>query len=592
MRRRHAASILSFLAALVLSPAPARAVVHHVTTTGSPAGDGSIASPYDLATGLAAMGAGDSVYVANGSYTWIESANGSFPIQNACLIEGGFDAITWGKTSSPFTVITIVPDQHVFAGASAYYAGIDATSRANFTLRDLVLSVLPAGASGTYGDRGISVYGVHLANCADYAFSRVAIVTGNASAGTNGSAGSSGADGVPGYPGGSSSGPECGWGGAGGEGGGNGSGTASIYGCDKNGPAGPDATNARMGGSGAVGGAGGGRTTGLYAGTGGKGGTGGTSVAGGVGGAGAFLTCGGGASGQAGNPGTAGAAGAGYPSNSGDPIAAEQRSDYFIAAGLAPAGSDGSGGAGGGGGGGGSCEELPASHCSVVSGNGSGGGGGGGGGAGGAGGTGGYGGGSAYAVYLVSNGPNSSFACCSFTPGAAGAGGRGGAGGAGGAAGASGVGGSGGGSTGGNGGAGGAGGKGGDGGRGKDGVSGESVTWTLVSGIEPTVTCEALSVDDAREPAVFVLHASRPNPAASSTRIAYDVPREARVTLRVYDAQGRAVRLLAGGVASPGRKSVYWDLRDDRGTRVRAGIYFYRLVSDRFEALERVVVLD
>ena len=90
----------------------------------------------------------------------------------------------------------------------------------------------------------------------------------------------------------------------------------------------------------------------------------------------------------------------------------------------------------------------------------------------------------------------------------------------------------------------------------------------------------------------FARHTSQPNPAATFTRIDYEVPREANVTLRVFDAQGRAVRLLASGVASPGRTSVRWDLRDDGGVRVRAGIYFYRFRVDRFEAVQRVIVLD
>src|SRR4029077_10857082 len=51
---RHARVVASvlLLAAVVLAPNLAHAVIHHVTTTGSSAGDGSIASPYDLATGL------------------------------------------------------------------------------------------------------------------------------------------------------------------------------------------------------------------------------------------------------------------------------------------------------------------------------------------------------------------------------------------------------------------------------------------------------------------------------------------------------------------------------------------------------------
>jgi len=115
-------------------------------------------------------------------------------------------------------------------------------------------------------------------------------------------------------------------------------------------------------------------------------------------------------------------------------------------------------------------------------------------------------------------------------------------------------------------------------------VNGESVTLVVVSGL--------LAADVGRGPMAFALHASQPNPTASFTRIAYDVPREANVTLRVFDAQGRSVRLLVSGADSPGRKSVPWDLRDDHGVRVRAGIYFYRLKVDRFDGVQRVIVLD
>src|SRR2546425_1203245 len=83
---------------------------------------------------------------------------------------------------APGTTITVAPDLHDFSGAG-YYVGIDASSRSGFSLRDLSLSVLPQGASGTFANRGISVYGVHLAGCSDYSFSRVSIMTGAASGG-------------------------------------------------------------------------------------------------------------------------------------------------------------------------------------------------------------------------------------------------------------------------------------------------------------------------------------------------------------------------------------------------------------------------
>src|SRR5262249_30312525 len=87
-------------------------------------------------------------------------------------------------------------------GVSGYYAGIDASARSGFAIRDLALSVLPQGASGTYANRGISIYGVHLAGCSDYSITHVSIATGAASGGANGVIGTNGASGLPGSAGG------------------------------------------------------------------------------------------------------------------------------------------------------------------------------------------------------------------------------------------------------------------------------------------------------------------------------------------------------------------------------------------------------
>ena len=69
-----------------------------------------------------------------------------------------------------------------------------------------------------------------------------------------------------------------------------------------------------------------------------------------------------------------------------------------------------------------------------------------------------------------------------------------------------------------------------------------------------------------------------PNPATAGTRIAFLLPAtvEGKVSLGVYDANGRRVRELHGGF-SPGRNDVVWDSADESGTPVRSGVYFYRL---------------
>jgi hypothetical protein len=90
----------------------------------------------------------------------------------------------------------------------------------------------------------------------------------------------------------------------------------------------------------------------------------------------------------------------------------------------------------------------------------------------------------------------------------------------------------------------------------------------------------ALSGAAAVAPARPVLIGNAPNPVTTSTRIQYLLPANARrVTLALFDAQGRRVRTFEPGVA-PGLNEIVWDGSDDRGRAVGAGVYLYRLDVD------------
>jgi hypothetical protein len=68
-----------------------------------------------------------------------------------------------------------------------------------------------------------------------------------------------------------------------------------------------------------------------------------------------------------------------------------------------------------------------------------------------------------------------------------------------------------------------------------------------------------------------------PNPFRPPTTISYQLAAAGPVSLRVYDAQGRVVRVLVDDRQGPQRHSVGWDGRDAAGREVAGGVYFYRL---------------
>jgi hypothetical protein len=91
--------------------------------------------------------------------------------------------------------------------------------------------------------------------------------------------------------------------------------------------------------------------------------------------------------------------------------------------------------------------------------------------------------------------------------------------------------------------------------------------------LQPTGTADSPGAILPRE---LALSAPAPNPLRGSCTMRLALPREAQVSLAVYDQQGRRVRTLLAGALSAGEHPAVWDGRDDGGRRVASGIYFAR----------------
>jgi hypothetical protein len=81
-------------------------------------------------------------------------------------------------------------------------------------------------------------------------------------------------------------------------------------------------------------------------------------------------------------------------------------------------------------------------------------------------------------------------------------------------------------------------------------------------------------------PKALAFGTPHPNPAHNVAQFAIDLPRAARVDLRILDVQGRQVRAVESGERAAGFHAVSWDGRDEAGARVLAGVYFARLTVD------------
>jgi len=80
-------------------------------------------------------------------------------------------------------------------------------------------------------------------------------------------------------------------------------------------------------------------------------------------------------------------------------------------------------------------------------------------------------------------------------------------------------------------------------------------------------------------PSVFALYANYPNPFNPQTTLRYDLPRDGRVRLTIYNLVGQRVRTLVDRHQSAGHYRLTWDGKDDAGFAAASGLYLYRLES-------------
>lgn len=89
----------------------------------------------------------------------------------------------------------------------------------------------------------------------------------------------------------------------------------------------------------------------------------------------------------------------------------------------------------------------------------------------------------------------------------------------------------------------------------------------------------------------FTLGQNFPNPFNPTTEIRYRMTETSELELSVYNVVGQKVRTLARGIFPAGERSVIWDGKDERGTPLPSGVYFYRLVSGKLAQTRKMILI-
>ena len=90
------------------------------------------------------------------------------------------------------------------------------------------------------------------------------------------------------------------------------------------------------------------------------------------------------------------------------------------------------------------------------------------------------------------------------------------------------------------------------------------------------------------------LEQNYPNPFNPTTTISYQLSAgkdKYFVTLKIYDALGRLVKVLVEGQQAPGIHQISWDGTDASGRSVASGIYFYTIQAGDFRMTKKMVLM-
>jgi len=96
-----------------------------------------------------------------------------------------------------------------------------------------------------------------------------------------------------------------------------------------------------------------------------------------------------------------------------------------------------------------------------------------------------------------------------------------------------------------------------------------------------------------------ILKGNFPNPFPLSnsernigTSIEFSLRKDSDISLDIYNILGQKVITLFKGNMQSGHRNLFWNGKDETGKLVSGGIYFYRLKTDRYQAIKKMIIVN
>jgi hypothetical protein len=91
-------------------------------------------------------------------------------------------------------------------------------------------------------------------------------------------------------------------------------------------------------------------------------------------------------------------------------------------------------------------------------------------------------------------------------------------------------------------------------------------------------------------PTVYALSQNFPNPFNPSTSFALSLPEASDYSIRIFNITGQAVKSYSGHLEA-GIHTIVWDGRNEQGSSVASGVYFYKAEASGFAETRKMMML-
>lgn len=104
-------------------------------------------------------------------------------------------------------------------------------------------------------------------------------------------------------------------------------------------------------------------------------------------------------------------------------------------------------------------------------------------------------------------------------------------------------------------------------------------------------TAVDLLAENVTMPAAYRLQPNYPNPFNPETRLSFELPKNTRVSLKIFNSLGQEIRTLIAAWQPAGVHQVVWDGRNDLNQPVSSGIYFFQLQTPEFSQTQKMLLM-